>query len=62
VPVGDVRAMSQAAHAVLLDDSIRARMGRAARELALEGYGLEQQARRYQDLYRSMLGSCEAAG
>jgi len=60
VPVGQARAMGQAARAVLCDDAGRARMGRACRQLALDGYGLERQAQRYRDLYRSLLGASEA--
>jgi glycosyltransferase involved in cell wall biosynthesis len=54
VPVGDARALGHALRIVLRDDLSRGRMGEACRALAVEGHGLDHQARRYRDLYRSL--------
>jgi glycosyltransferase involved in cell wall biosynthesis len=57
VPVGDVAALTGVLHRLLDDASLRDRMGRAGRLLVESQYSWPSVARRFDDLYRSMLDS-----
>lgn len=57
VPRGDVAALRAAISAVLGDENARAVMAANARRRAVQEYGLEVQAKRYLDLYRSLKAS-----
>jgi glycosyltransferase involved in cell wall biosynthesis len=56
VPHGDVKALADAIHTLLSDDTRRISMGRAGRAIAEREYSCKLQGQRYLDLYRSMLG------
>ena len=53
-PVGDTAALAAAIRQVLADPD-RDRMGRTARQVAVDEYALPLQASRYRDLYESVL-------
>lgn len=55
VPVGDVGALRTAIAELLGDPAAAARMAASSRRVAVEEYGLDAQARRYADVYRSLL-------
>jgi glycosyltransferase involved in cell wall biosynthesis len=55
VPVGDVRALSAALQALLGEPERRVQMAASCRRVALQEYTRELQARRYVDLYESLL-------
>jgi N-acetyl-alpha-D-glucosaminyl L-malate synthase BshA len=57
VPVGDVNGMAERAIEILSDRDLRIRMGRRARELALERFDEEKIVPRYRDLYSAVLDS-----
>jgi glycosyltransferase involved in cell wall biosynthesis len=54
---GDVAGLREAVLALLADGEARARMGASCRDRVVREHGLEVQARRYADLYRSLLGA-----
>lgn len=54
-PVGDVDALGAAIIRLLTDDSLRGRMGKVCREVALSEYTLEKQARAYERVYEGMV-------
>ncbi len=54
VPRGNVAALRAAVSGVLQDDAARATMAANARQRAVQEYGLNVQASRYLDLYRSL--------
>ncbi|MGB7283448.1 MAG: glycosyltransferase family 4 protein [Candidatus Acidiferrum sp.] len=54
-PAGDARSLAAAIEALLGDDERRAAMGAECRRVAVEGYALEIQAKRYANLYEEML-------
>ena len=56
VPAGDVIALRDAISRLLHDHEMRASMSAACRRVAVEEYRLEIQARRYADLYDSIVG------
>jgi glycosyltransferase involved in cell wall biosynthesis len=51
VPVGDVRALSEALGRLVRDPGLRARLGRAARERVRERHSVDAVMRRYRALY-----------
>jgi phosphatidyl-myo-inositol alpha-mannosyltransferase len=51
---GDERALTDAVTALLADETRRATMGRAARELALERYSWADIARRLEEVYEAV--------
>jgi len=55
VPAGDPRALAGAIEKLLGDEKRLAVMGEECRRVALEGYTLEIQAKRYAKLYEEML-------
>ena len=57
VPVGDVNGMAERAIEILSDRDLRLRMGRRARELALDRFDEEKIVPRYRDLYSAVLDS-----
>ena len=46
---------------LLEDETLRARLGRHAREVAVAEYGLDLQRRRFTDLYHAVLGTATVA-
>lgn len=59
VPPGDARALADAVVALLANADARTAMGRAARQRALENFGMEAQARRTLRLWREVAGNGE---
>jgi glycosyltransferase involved in cell wall biosynthesis len=57
VPPGDARALADAVVALLANADTRSAMGRAARQRALENFGMEAQARRTLRLWREVAGN-----
>ena len=57
LPVGDVNAMAERAIEILRDGDLRVRMGRRARELALDRFEEEKIVPRYRDLYTATLSA-----
>lgn len=57
VPRGDVQALREAIAGLLRNPERRASFAEASRETAVEEYSLEVQAKRYLDLYSSMVGT-----
>jgi len=55
VPTGDVQALRSAIASLLDDPQRRARMAEESRRIAVQEYELDVQARRYVDLYESIL-------
>jgi glycosyltransferase involved in cell wall biosynthesis len=55
VPPGDVPGLSAAIHTLLVDDTRRACMGKAGREIVEREYSRQLQGERYMTLYRSLL-------
>ena len=55
VPVADSEALAAGIRDVLGSNTRRMEMGANARRITVEEYSLELQARRYADLYRSVL-------
>ena len=53
--VGDVDRMAEAAIQVLSDDSLRERLGRRGREIAVTRFTTEQIIPQYEELYRSVI-------
>ena len=51
LPVGDVAGMAERGIEILLDDDLRRRMGRRAREIAVEKFDEEKIVPRYRELY-----------
>ncbi len=56
LPVGDVEAMATHAIEILRDDALRARMGKRARELAIERFDELKIVPHYRALYESVIG------
>lgn len=54
-PVGDVAGLRTAIAELLADPLMRAKLGANCRRIAVEEYALEVQARRYADLYRTLV-------
>jgi glycosyltransferase involved in cell wall biosynthesis len=55
-PPGNIDALRSAMAALLLDGPRRTEMSRNCRHTAVEEYSIELQARRYGDLYASLVG------
>jgi colanic acid/amylovoran biosynthesis glycosyltransferase len=55
VPERDAAALGAALDALLAGDSLRARMGRAARQLVRERFDLHRQTERLEQLYAEVL-------
>ncbi len=56
IPVGDVDAMAERAIAILSDNDLRVRMGRHARELAIDRFDEEKIVPRYREMYTRVMG------
>jgi len=54
VPLGDATALAGALGALLGDAGLRTRLGTAARNAAVERYGMDRVVERYADLYRTL--------
>ncbi len=61
VPPRDPKAMGRAFLTLLEDDDLRRRLGREARERALEYFTLDHMANQYRDLYETMIDDAAAA-
>jgi len=55
LPVGDVEAMATHAIAILTDDALRARMGAAAREIAITRFDVNRVVPQYRELYERVI-------
>jgi glycosyltransferase involved in cell wall biosynthesis len=62
VPVGDTRGLAEGILALLFNSNKRRAMGRSCRRMMEERYSPPEQARRYADLYRALLGPHGSAG
>jgi glycosyltransferase involved in cell wall biosynthesis len=51
LPVGDVAGMAERGIEILRDDDLRRRMGKRAREIAVEQFDEEKIVPRYRELY-----------
>ncbi len=54
--IGDVDGMAEAAIQVLSDDSLRERLGRRGREIAVTRFTTDQIIPQYEELYKSVIG------
>jgi glycosyltransferase involved in cell wall biosynthesis len=54
-PVGDTERLAHALETLLVDSSLRERMGRAGRRFVKERFGLESLALRHEAVYRSLM-------
>ncbi len=55
-PVGDEQAIAEALHSLRRDANLRARMGAAARELAVSEYSVHSVIARYEKLFHAAIG------
>jgi glycosyltransferase involved in cell wall biosynthesis len=62
VPAGDAKALGSAIADLLDDPSTRSKLAASCRRIAVEEYALEIQARRYAELYRSLLAAPRTGG
>ncbi len=56
LPVGDVSGMAERAIEVLRNDDLRRRMGKRAREVAIERFDEEKIVPRYREMYERVIG------
>lgn len=62
VPAGDISALADAIRHLLQADDLRVAMAKRARQVVLDEYTLEVQARRYVELYRAALAGRREVG
>ena len=60
VPAGDMTALGQAASRLISEPEVREQLGRAARDLVIRQYDLEQATSQFESLYADALGSRRA--